>query len=260
MGDHGLTTMWRYAHACSTGASHLKRNEPCQDRVRCGGVGSTVIVAIADGAGSAPRGGEGADAAVAAALACLEKSVSQNEPNWVAEIETAATAARGAIERAAASEGRPVRDFACTLLLLAAGAKGGAALQIGDGVIAVRRNDDEAWAWVIWPQKGEYANTTRFLIDPDAPSAWETAEIGSDVVDFAMMTDGLEGLALNFAARSAHDNFFEGLLAPLRGSAAQGLDALLSSGLTEFLASPRVTARADDDLTLVIATRRGEGA
>ncbi|GAM97375.1 hypothetical protein U91I_01001 [alpha proteobacterium U9-1i] len=247
--------MWRFAVGLTTGVSHLKRGDPCQDRAVAAIVRETLIVAVADGAGSAPCGGEGAEAAVSAALAHLSGQADA-EADWSEEVHKAAQAARAAVNALAQAEGRPVRDYASTLLLAVSDATSGAALQLGDGVIAVRRNDDDAWTWIIWPQKGEYANTTRFLTEPDIDTVWEVAPLGPDVLDLAVMTDGLEALALNFAERAAHDSFFEGLLAPLRKSDALAEDARLSKSLTEFLASPRVADRADDDLSLVIASRR----
>lgn len=247
--------MWRFAVGLTTGVSHLKRGDPCQDRALATLIGDTLIVAVADGAGSAEFGGEGAEAAVSGAVAHLTRCVGSG-CDWAVEIAVAASAARTAVEAEAEREGQALRRYASTLLLAVADSASGAALQLGDGVIVVRRSDDEAWTWVTWPQKGEYANTTRFLTEPDVETVWEIAALAPDVIEFALMSDGLEALALNFAERAAHDSFFEGLLAPLRKSPVQGQDQRLSTTLTEFLASPRVADRADDDLSLVIASRR----
>src|SRR5947207_12025637 len=46
------------------------------------------------------------------------------------------------------------------------------ALPICDGVIVVSQDGGE-WGWVFWPQRGEYANTTRFLTDEDAVARLE---------------------------------------------------------------------------------------
>lgn len=254
MGDN-VSAMWRFAVGLTTGVSHLKRGDPCQDRAMAMLSGDTLIVAVADGAGSAEFGGEGAEAAVSAAIAYLGARV-RHGPDWSIEIAAAALAARAAVEAEAEREGRPLRSYASTLLIAVADAISGATLQLGDGVIVVRRRDDDAWTWVTWPQKGEYANTTRFLTEPDFETVWEIAPLGPDVLELAAMSDGLEALALNFAERAAHDSFFEGLLAPLRKSPALGEDQRLSTTLTEFLASSRVADRADDDLSLVIASRR----
>jgi hypothetical protein len=225
--------MWRFAVGLTTGVSHLKRGDPCQDRAMAALVGETLIIAVADGAGSAEFSAVGAEAAVSAAVAHLT-GCAGGDCDWSVEIAAAASAARAAVEADAEREGRPLRSHASTLLLAVADAASGAALQLGDGVIVVRRRDDDAWTWVTWPQKGEYANTTRFLTEPEIETVWEVAPLGADVLELAVMSDGLEALALNFAERAAHDSFFEGLLAPLRKSAARGEDQRLSTTLTEF--------------------------
>ena len=70
----------------------------------------------------------------------------------------------------------------------------------------------------------------------------------------ALLTDGLQGLALRFASREAHGPFFEPMFARLRREARRGLDGLHGE-LARFLDSPAVNQRTDDDKTLVLATR-----
>lgn len=246
--------MWRYAAARTTGSSHLKREEVCQDRFEVWSSNGVFLAAVSDGAGSAKRAEVGAEVAVRQALASMRADY-QETTDWPALVSSAFDQARAAVMAQAESEMLPARDFACTLLVVALTREGGAAGQIGDGVIALRDDAEEGWSWVFWPQKGEYANTTRFLTDPERVSPPDLTGIRESVFEIALMTDGLEGLALNYLERSAHDPFFEGVLAPLRSADAVGEVEGLSEGLAGFLASPRVSERADDDLTLVIATR-----
>ncbi len=246
--------MWRHAAARTTGSSHLKRDEVCQDRFEVWSADGVFLAAVSDGAGSAKRAEVGAEVAVRQALASM-RAGHQEATDWPALVASAFDEARAAVLAQADSENLPARDFACTLLLVALTRDGGAAGQIGDGVIALRDDAEEGWSWVFWPQKGEYANMTRFLTDPEGASPPDLAGIRPSVFEIALMTDGLEALALNYSERSAHDPFFEGVLAPLRSAEAVGEVERLSTGLAGFLASPRVSERADDDLTLVIATR-----
>ncbi len=246
--------MWRYAAARTTGSSHLKRGEVCQDRFAVWLEGDVLFAAVSDGAGSAARAEAGAELAVQSAIQSL-KSRPTGDADWPGALAEAFARARQAVSAAAASEERPVRDFACTLLLAALSPEGGAAGQIGDGVIALRDSEGDGWSWVFWPQKGEYANTTHFLTDPEDRSPAELAAIRPSVFEIVMMTDGLEALALNFADQAAHDPFFEGVVRPLRQTGGAGEIATISTGMAEFLASPRVSDRADDDLTLLVATR-----
>ena len=128
-----------------------------------------------------------------------------------------------------------------------------------DGLIAIRA-DTDGWTWVFWPQRGEYANVTRFLTEDDALSALEISPLGPEVFECAVMTDGLESLALHYATRAAHSPFFEGMLLPLRAASGTGENSQLSERLQNFLYSPRIRDRVDDDLTLAIACRVGTDA
>jgi hypothetical protein len=75
------------------------------------------------------------------------------------------------------------------------------------------------------------------------------------VDEVALLTDGLQSLALRFASREAHGPFFEPMFERLRGPEQPS-----ESELAAFLGSGPVNARTDDDKTLVLATRlRDEG-
>jgi hypothetical protein len=245
--------MWRYAAARTTGSSHLKRDEVCQDRFEVWSSDDVFLAAVSDGAGSAKRAEVGAEVAVRQALESM-RAGHREATDWPSLVASAFDKARAAVLAQADSENLPARDFACTLLLVVLTREGGAAGQIGDGVIALRDDLGEGWSWLFWPQKGEYANMTRFLTDPEGVSPPDLAEIRQSVFEIALMTDGLEALALNYSERSAHDPFFEGVLAPLRSAEEVGEIQSLSTRLADFLASPRVSERTDDDLTLVIAS------
>lgn len=245
---------WRYVAATATGTSHLKTGRGCDDRAAGSIVEHrTLIAAVADGAGSAQHAARGAELAVVAALESLTRDALHQTADYEHRVGVAATAAREAIFRAADEAGAPAREFACTLLLVALGPDGGAALQIGDGAIIV--GDDGAdWSWVFWPQHGEYANTTRFVTDDDAPDVWMVGALNASIVDVALFSDGLERLALEHASQSAHAPFFRPLFRAL--AAVEHETEQLQTALETFLHSPDVTARTDDDTSLVLATLR----
>jgi hypothetical protein len=124
--------------------------------------------------------------------------------------------------------------------------------QIGDGAIVYRAKDGR-YVPALWPQSGEYANCTFFLTDADATERVQAARAGS-VHEVALLTDGLQGLALQYASRGAHGPFFAPMFARLRGVAATRPRSLAGE-LSSFLDSAPVNARTDDDKTLVLATR-----
>jgi hypothetical protein len=252
--------LWRYAAGQATGSAHDKLGKPCQDRFSCVTVdaNSTLIAVVADGAGTAEYAHIGAEIAVTTVSSIAQLAARAGRRDFTEVLREGATLARQRILEAAADRKLAPRDLACTLLAVIAAPMGAAALQIGDGVIVIG-DQPLSWRWVFWPQKGEYANTTFFLSDEQALARAEVQALGDDILDVALMTDGLEQLAVHFASRKAHDPFFRPVLAPLHAEAGDGESARLSQGIAALLASPPVRQRTDDDATLVIATRRERG-
>ena len=252
---------WRYAAASVIGTSHEKVGQPCQDRFACSTrLPGWFIAVVSDGAGSAAHSDIGAETASATALHYIEHAVETgNGKECVSVVRRAISAARESVVARADELSIPPRELACTLLIAVLGPSSGAAAQIGDGLIAIRA-DTDGWTWVFWPQRGEYANVTRFLTEDDALSALEISPLGPEVFECAVMTDGLESLALHYATRAAHSPFFEGMLLPLRAASGTGENSQLSERLQNFLYSPRIRDRVDDDLTLAIACRVGTDA
>ncbi len=247
--------MWRLAAARVPGTSHVKGGLPCQDDFSWTAEGDSFVVALADGAGSVRMAERGASTVVRSVTTSVRAALELGQTDAPSILKEAALAARRELATIATAEGLLLRDFASTLLAVLARPDGGAALQIGDGVIVVGE-DGSDWSWVFWPQHGEYANTTHFITDEDAPGLLQVEPLPSQVSDIALMSDGLERLTLNLGGRSTHRPFFAGIFAPLLAAEGTGHIAVLSAALEEFLRSDSVAARTDDDLSLVIATRR----
>ena len=248
--------MWRFAAARAIGTSHLNANLPCQDQLLCEVLADgTLVAAVADGAGSAGMAERGAEIAVATVIAHLKHSVGEGRNDFRVVLCEAAALARDAISAEADREGTAMRSYASTLLAVVLSPDGGGALQIGDGVIVISDGGDE-WSCVFWPQRGEYVNITHFLTDEGALDRLEAEAFSIGVTDVALMSDGLEPLALHYASKTAHDPFFKGMFRAL--VEAEGCTEInaLSASLEEFLSSERVGSRTDDDVSLILATRR----
>lgn len=255
---------WRYALASVPGTSHLSLGTPCQDRCDCRiertASGQSVLIAVAaDGAGSAPRAEQGAQLACALFLremstvyACgrrLDDLSRAFFEDWLAHF-------REEISRRAEPEGLTPRDFAATLLGAIVEEDRAGFVQIGDGaIVTAERAGPDGYSPVFWPRRGEYANATYFATDADAPThlAFERREAPID--ELALLTDGLQGLALEYRTRGAYLPFFRPIFAPVRAEPA-GHAIKLSAALKTFLGSPRVNARTDDDKTLILASRQ----
>jgi serine/threonine protein phosphatase PrpC len=239
---------WRVAAARRAGEAHARRGERCQDAVALGFAGPRVLIAaVADGAGSAPRGGAGAAVAARAAVAAARAGLARGAgleaaAEWIAE-------ARAAVLAAADAQGLAPRDCAATLALVVSDGGATVAAHVGDGAIAVR--GPEGWTALSWPDAGEHAGETRFLTDPEP--AVRVARSAGAVGALALLTDGLERLVLDFAARAPHAPFFERMTAPLAALPAPGRDRALSAALGRWLGGEAVAARTDDDRALVLA-------
>ena len=157
---------------------------------------------------------------------------------------------------AADRRGHPAMDFASTLLVACLTANGGAVGQIGDGAVVVD-DGDGTWAPVHWPDHGEFANTTRFLMEPDISDALRIARLDRPARRLAMFSDGLERLLLDFRTRTAHGPFFETIFTRLEGRARHGHADEISGELEDLLCSDRVNARTNDDKALICATCLG---
>ncbi|MBU1702706.1 MAG: protein phosphatase 2C domain-containing protein [Candidatus Eisenbacteria bacterium] len=250
--------MWKVVSSQVTGASHLKTNLSCQDRVAYEALpGCALVAAVADGAGSAQMAELGAEIAANFVIAHLKHSLTEKRSDFAACLREAAALAREAIAFEAGREKAPMRSYATTLLALVLTPEGGGALQLGDGLIVVSDCWDE-WSWVFWPQRGEYINTTHFLTDDDAMERLEIDILPGALTDVALMSDGLEPLALHYATRAIHVPFLNGIFRPL--FKAKGSEDLrkLSTSLQKFLSSEVVGSRTDDDLSLLLATRRND--
>jgi len=252
----GEGSMWRFAGARTVGLSHLKTGLPCQDYCACLSLpNDTLIAAVADGAGSAKKGEQGAQIAVTTVVHYLKEVLENSGTDLQDAIQSAAAAARRAVLEEADGQGENPRIYASTLLAIALTPNCGAALQIGDGVIVVSE-DGEEWMWMTWPQRGQFANTTYFLTDEKAIERMEVADFGGAITDVALMSDGLEPLALHYASQSVHNRFFTGLFDPLWKAEGDEEIPQLSKALEQFLASDRVKSRTDDDVSLIFATKR----
>ena len=257
---------WRYVAASVIGTSHEKAGGTCQDANVCqiyaSPAGEKVLAAsVADGAGSAICGGEGAAKTSRALLGFMNEHL--NSGRTVEEVTSGTVrcwiiAIQNLLEEEAKTVSRERRDFACTILGLLVGESCAACLQVGDGVIVLADSEEHAYGHVFWPDRGEYANTTHFVTEGDAIEHLQFESVKRRVVEAALLTDGLQTIALNYQQRTAHEPFFKGLFAPLR-TAEEGCSRELSESLAAFLSSPRVNEKTDDDKTLVLASRTDSG-
>jgi Protein phosphatase 2C len=253
--------VWRHIAQSLQGPSHLDDGTPCQDAY---GVSvsddhsrSSLIACVADGAGSSFH------SQIGSAIACetiLEHAARFLEAHQLAELQIDDVLLwcddlRTRIQRQANEKNCPTREFATTLSTAIIGADSAVFFQVGDGAIVL--GNDVACGVVFWPQSGEYVNSTNFLTSDEYHKQLEFISVRGRFSKLALMTDGLERLALRFDTRTPHVPFFDPLF---RAVQATGDVDDLNAGLRKFLGSDSIQHRSDDDKTLVLATRCADGS
>lgn len=251
--------MWKWAAASRRGSSHEKDGSRLQDAFCCftGGSANEYLVAIVcDGAGSAKFGGQGASLVCRMIGGLARKHLRSEERlptdeqifSWADEV-------RDLLALVAQRRGVAVRDFASTLVCLISDGKDSIVCHVGDGCAVMKRAASEGWIAASWPEQGEYASTTFFMTD-EAELRLRITRFDEEIEAAALFSDGLERLALDFSNRAPSPRFFNPMIAPVVASSQAGKDRDLSAALKEYLASPSVLARTDDDKTLVLAVRQ----
>lgn len=252
--------MWRIIAAKQAGTSHLAQSLDCQDCYRVETLtadsGEQVLVAIAaDGAGSAKHGQTGAEQTCIVLAELVSAAIRSTPADLYSESRAREWLHRLRLhlEDIARDAGLHVRDYATTLLMAIVGQQQSLFLQIGDGAMVTTIHGEQKV--VFWPESGLYANMTHFVTDEDVFEHMMIALQAGTIEELAVFTDGLQRLALQMDARTAHAPFFEPIFAALRRLEA-GANAAMSQQLALFLSSPQVNQRTDDDKTLIMATRR----
>lgn len=248
--------MWRPIAQRMLGPSHAADNSPCQDsfsiEVIAHAASQTLVACVSDGAGSAKYSDVGSDVVCRTVIECacaflgaggqIEQLDRQAVLRWCEE-------ARSRILQEAVLRDCEVRELASTMCAAIIGPGASCFFQIGDGAMILRKHG--VYGVVFWPQSGEYANSTNFLTSPKYDSQLEFISTDTRCSDIALMTDGLERLALRFDTQTPHVPFFDPFFRAIR--AAKDYTGLNES-LQAFLGSEPVRDRSDDDKTLILAS------
>ena len=247
---------WRVVGASVAGTRHLKRQSDCEDTFGFEQVpGGILLLAVADGAGSAAKAKEGARCAVQAALTFSRQAVTQDLLNsdssvYLDILKQALRAARQAIE-ALVSDNSSLRDFATTLLFALVTPDWLGALQIGDGAIVIMQ-ENASFQTLTKPDSQEYINECNYLTDLNYEVEAQYAVLPVQGIEgIAIFTDGLQQLALENVTNIAYVPFFTPFFVFVAEEGKNEVE--LESELQGFLTSERVCERTDDDKTLVLA-------
>lgn len=243
--------------ASVTGTGHLRRGIERQDQVFHRTEAGFSIAVVSDGAGSAPNSALGAlvttrTVTVAATWRLLQMACPP-DAEALGDILTGATvAARRSLELMASQTGEPLGSYANTLLLAIQTESLLGAVQIGDGGIVVS-DCQVGYRLFTSPQRGEYANQTTFITSRDWRESLELRVQEERPRNLAMFSDGLQNLVIESATEQPFRPFFNNVFQWLE---KQSDPRKAETELASLLRSPRVTAKSDDDITLLLATRR----
>lgn len=253
--------MWRITGASRQGTGHIDRGQPCQDAHEAESFeapdGTPVLVAIvSDGAGSA------AHSEVGSKLVC--RTIQGGVVRAVREGLTSSTMTeehvRGWIRNAldavrfqAENMGVRPRELASTCLGMVAWPDRAIGWQLGDGAVVFDDGKDGV-EMLVWPQRGEYANETSFLVDESDLAALVVRSVDRPVHRIAALTDGIQMVALEYATKSASVGFFVPMFTVM-DAVPPGRHDSVDRAFAEMLDRRHILDRTDDDRTLVLAVR-----
>lgn len=243
---------WHLLGASVTGRAHLARGSGNQDALVAATTrDGTLLLAVADGAGSAAQSATGARVAAETAVASLAGSdLSDPEAALLAALDQS-TRALSALARRNA---QPPREYACTLLLSVATDDSVCALQLGDGAIIYEAGGEVQRLTRAWRSK--FAGETVFVTSPDAREQASVTRIAAAGVNgLALLTDGLEPVATDLGSGTPFAPFFVPLFSFTAAGGAEADQQRRTKQLKELLGSERVRSRTHDDTTLLLAAK-----
>jgi hypothetical protein len=239
---------WRVFAESVPGTSHKKVGKPGQD-AHCWTMDAAgrLVAAVADGAGSAPHGGEAAACASRVAVETALDLLEAGGRNPREILRRAVAAARLALEAESARRDCPLSHLATTLIVTIATREVVAVAQIGDG-FALALNPDEELVGYSVPQGGEFANETVFLTGRRAVENADLSLWKGPISGVAMSSDGLERIALQFPQKEPYRPFFDEIF-----HYCETHPEAAHRQLSRLINSARVAERTSDDLTLLVA-------
>lgn len=250
------TPLGKIALARVKGRGNKTLHRPCQDFAAWtyqDRPSPSLIISLADGAGSSKFSAEGSYLSVYKTLRffkdllkteqlCISSpSLEKIGHAWIQDIQQF-------LKIKAYLKGQPLSEFATTLMVFIAFPQGFAFFQIGDGFGVVRSWENSDYHLLLSPQKGHHINETNFITSSNAKRVLKFCS-GKDLPAFlALATDGIENVALKNISFSPYAPFFKPLESFIMSQKEKA-----SEKLTLFLSSERFDARSSDDRTLFLA-------
>lgn len=251
----------------TAGSSHITKGIPCQDAFSCGRTDcGEIVVAVADGLGSAGHSDIGAGIAVESAVETIKSLFIADNRYGIPRaalmknrdiMKAAFSSARESLEEYADSHGCPLKQLACTLIVAFTCEGYVTTGHIGDGAITAEINGDIEI--ISSPGDSEYLNEVLPITSGTIEKNIRINENIPDVDIFAAFTDGCQRAFLEKKEGEyiPFEPFFRPFFSYAKG--VSGEDEA-SGEVSRFLGSEMMEENSDDDKTLVIAVlERGTG-
>lgn len=248
---------WKTVGATTPGLRHLREGVGCQDYCQVTHLSddedttTPLVIAVADGAGSAREAACGAKYACRAAIRHIQSQVYELHDPGAAEraVTSGFRAARRELEARAAGLDADLPDLATTLLITVVHDEFAVFAQVGDGLAIYGLGDELEVAH--WPDQ-EVLNLTDFITSRNFEDALHARTVKGTIDRVACMTDGVTPLLVDQRLRAAHPPVMQRMFEACR---SHGRVSDQHAGLERFLASEAANERSDDDKTLVLAVR-----
>lgn len=254
--------MWKCIGTSSVGTKHEESKQPCEDALyhevlESTTYGNVLLSFVSDGAGSASFGGYAAHYVVTKVATMVKELLREVHTIVEADLYSIFESIYDHFYVKSLQEDIDISEFSCTFIGVIVSSKGTICMQIGDGAI-IYNNGENVYRTIWWPQTGDYYNATVFLVDDEHISGLKILSIEESISEVALITDGLQMLALNFEDETVFQPFFNNLFFHLR-NAPPSVEALgkLNSRLAQYLNSEPINDRTDDDKTIFLGTQLG---
>ncbi|WP_239405022.1 PP2C family serine/threonine-protein phosphatase [Frankia sp. Cj3] len=258
---------WRIRGASVQGYSHVREGKWCEDSFahlslyERGSLPDVHVLAVADGAGSAPRSAEGSRLAVAMATRLVRDRIHPSgRPATAPDLRQLLTAAHEEIVTefrrvVTAVAGREhIGEFATTLTVVVLAYPLIGYLSIGDGFIVVRTGEGGQTNLHLLDAGSadpEHASQTVFLTSDTSRAARVNAVYDPWITGVFMSTDGLIPVTLRRDPEGRLAVATEPVIDTVLGLLDD--DHFDASGLVQLLLREAVTEVTQDDTTLLVA-------
>jgi hypothetical protein len=255
---------WRVIFSSVIGTHHRIKQGVCQDAVypvhESDFEDDTLIIAVADGLGSASHAAQGAQHAVQIAVHALRSRVTDTSIIESTVMTEVFLEVQQALVQLASELQVTVGSVACTLQLVAMNANQLLIGHIGDGlVLGVYAGESHGTELVNVLSKGgnhNYSNYTYSIVHDNMCEHLTVVDIPQQSYDMydgvILMTDGAQSLCYEYSIKQPFQPFFARLFEWVNDNQNQPVE-VLNAQLAEFFNSDEARDKTEDDITFVFA-------